>query len=56
MLHTSAVHCLRESFLKRSFKVKIKAYTLNNEHLVSNYATVTYCRQYLFNLNLINAQ
>jgi len=47
MLHTSAVHCLRENFLKRSLEVEIKPYTLNNEPWVSNYVTATYFRQYL---------
>jgi len=35
MVHTSAVHCLREIFLKRSLEVEIKLYTLNNERYVS---------------------
>jgi len=46
-LHTSAVHCLREIFLKVSLKVEIEPYTLNNERWVSDYVTATYFQQYL---------
>jgi len=47
MLHTSAVHCLREIFLKQLLEVEIKPYTLNNERWVSNYVAATNFRQYL---------
>ena len=47
MLRTSAVHYLRDIFLKRSLDVEIKPYTLNDEAWVSSYVTATYYRQYL---------
>ena len=47
MLHTSAVHCLREIFLKQSLKVEIKPYILYNERWVSNYVTATYFDAFL---------
>ena len=50
MLRTSAVHCLREIFLKQSLENEIKPYTVNNERWVSNYVTATYFRQYLIQI------